>query len=89
MDYWQAFYLFSVLIVGVFWFYALLRYAKKPLFLQRSALMIPLFILAHLLTGIISEVRQMLPLGFIIIPMALYYLFPPGEQDRESAARLL
>ena len=84
-SYWQAYYLFIVLIFGVFWLYALLKYAKKPLFLQRAGLMIPLFILAHFVTGITTEARQMLPLSFLVIPMALYTLFPPGDQDGESA----
>jgi hypothetical protein len=61
---------------GVLWVYALLRYERKPLFLRRAFLMIPFFIAAHVVTGIITEVRQMLPLGFIVIPMALYYIYP-------------
>jgi hypothetical protein len=61
---------------GVLWVYALLRYKSKPLFLRRAFLMIPFFIAAHVVTGIITEVRQMLPLGFIVIPMALYYIYP-------------
>jgi hypothetical protein len=84
-SYWQAYYLFIVFVFGAFWLYAVLKYAKKPLFLQRAALMIPAFVLAHFVTGITTEVRQMLPLSFIIIPMALYYMFPPGDQDPGSA----
>lgn len=84
-DYWKASYLHIFFIFGAFLLYALLKYRRKPIFLQRAALMIPLFILAHLITGIIDEVRQMLPLGFIIIPMALFFVFPLREQDRELA----
>ena len=82
-DFYRANYLFIFFIFGVFWFYALMDYKTKPLFLRRAALMVPFFIIAHLVTGIIAEVRQMLPLGFIIIPMALFYLFP---QDKKQAA---
>jgi hypothetical protein len=79
IDYWAASYFYIFFIFGVFWLYAFLEYTKKPLFLRRTALMIPLFILAHLLTSIISEVRLMLPLSFVIIPMAFFYLFPETE----------
>jgi hypothetical protein len=84
LDYWAASYFYFLFIFGAFWLYAFLRYSKKPLFLQRAALMIPLFIFAHLLTGIFHEVRQMLPLSFIIIPMALFYLFPEARPHSDE-----
>lgn len=52
---------------------AILKFKDKPKFLQRSLLTAPFFILPHLFTGIIAETRQMIPMGFIIIPAALYY----------------
>ena len=61
---------------GILWVYALLQYQRKPLFLRRAFLMIPFFLAAHVVTGILTEVRQMLPLGYIVIPMALYYIYP-------------
>lgn len=80
LDYSQASYLYIFFIFGAFWVYAFLKYSNKPLFLRRAALMIPFFIFAHLLTGRIHEVRQMLPLSFIIIPMAFFYLFPTSRE---------
>jgi len=68
-------YLYIFIIFNVFWVYAFIKYKDLPLFLRRAALMIPFFIIAHMLTGIIMEVRQMIPLSFIIIPMALFFLF--------------
>ena len=32
---------------------------------------LPFFLIPHFLTGVIYEVRQMIPLAFMIIPMAL------------------
>ncbi len=75
-DSYRAFFLYIFLIFNIFWIYTFIRYKDKPLFLKRASLMIPLFVVAHLITGIISEVRQMLPLSFIIIPMTLFYIFP-------------
>src|SRR5215204_6733821 len=71
MGYWGFFFIF-----GILWVYAFLQYERKPLFLKRASLIIPFFIVAHLLTGIIFETRQMLPLSFVVIPMALFYIFP-------------
>src|SRR5215204_4239322 len=72
---------------GVLWIYALLRYERKPLFLRRAFLMIPFFIAAHVVTGILTEVRQMLPLSFILIPMALYYIYPDDSRDSPPEIR--
>ena len=79
IDWWRAEYLYVFLIFGAFWFYAFCRWNQAPLFLKRASLMIPLFITCHMLTGIIREARQMLPLSFIVIPLALCYLFPRDE----------
>ena len=72
---------------GVLWVYALLQYKSKPLFLQRAFLITPFFIAAHLVAGIITEVRLMLPLGFIVIPMALFYIYPDVSQTLSSETR--
>ncbi len=79
LEYWKAEYLYIFFIFGAFWVYAVLKYSRKPPFLQRAALVTPIFILIHFLTGITKEVRQMLPLSFLIIPMALFYLFPANS----------
>lgn len=76
LEYFKAEYLFIIFIFGVFWLLAFRHFSQKPLFLKRAWLVIPVFITIHFLTGITKEVRQMLPLSFIIIPMALFYLFP-------------
>ena len=86
LDYWRMDYLFIFFIFNVLWIYAFLKFKNKPLFLRRVSLIVPIFIGIHMLTGIIAEVRQMIPLSFIIIPMALFYLFPSlSNQDRTIA----
>lgn len=54
-----------------YWFLPLLFILVLPKFLQRSYLSLPFFILPHLITGIIEETRQMVPLVFIIVPSCL------------------
>ncbi|MFH1453785.1 MAG: hypothetical protein ABIH00_07380 [Armatimonadota bacterium] len=79
LHFYKYIYFFIFLIFGFFWVYAFMRYKEKPLFLRRVGLIIPLFIIIHMLTGVIFEVRQMLPLSFLIIPMAFFYIFPSKE----------
>ena len=78
-------YWFMFFIFGAFWVYAIVSYRRQPLFLQRAFLMVPLFIAAHLITGIISEVRQMLPLSGVLIPMGLFAVFPGEGRDITTA----
>lgn len=33
-----------------------------------------LFIAAHMITGVIAESRQMLPMAFIVLPMAMVFV---------------
>ena len=77
--YWYVFFIF-----GAFWVYAIISYRRQPRFLQRAFLMVPFFVGAHLITGIISEVRQMLPLSGVLIPMGLFAVFPTEARDPSS-----
>jgi hypothetical protein len=79
--YWRAVYLYIFFIFGIMWIFTYLKFKDKPLFLCRASLMVPLFIICHLLTGKIDEVRQMLPLAFIIVPMAMFYMFPELKNE--------
>lgn len=72
----RAVYLYPLFLFGLLWIYGFLHFKSKPLFLRRASLIIPFFIAGHMLTGNIYEARQMLPLGFILIPLALWNLFP-------------
>lgn len=72
-------YLYPFLIFTVFWFLAAFGYPKSPRFLRCAFWIVPFYLAAHLITGVITESRQMIPLAFILIPMALFYLFPKME----------
>jgi hypothetical protein len=45
--------------------------------------MVPLFLLAHFITGKIEESRQMIPLGYILIPMGLSFVFSKEYDKRD------
>jgi hypothetical protein len=66
--------IFPFVIFSIFWLYAILGYPKSPRFLRSVFWIIPFFLAGNMITGIISESRQMIPLAFIIIPMSLFFI---------------
>jgi hypothetical protein len=85
-------YVYFIVFFGVIGVYAFLRYSEKPFFLRRAAWIIPPFIVAHLITGKIRESRQMIPLAFILIPMAMFFMLKPAADRppwRRRVAKLL
>jgi len=82
-DLFKSYYLFFILLFSIFWLYALLGYRTSGLFLQRALWMVPLFLLAHFITGKIEESRQMIPLGYILIPMGLSFVLSKKFENNE------
>ena len=74
-------YIYLFAIFSVFWLLPLIGFKRSPRFLQRMFWVTPFFLGAHMITGIIYEARQMIPLGFILIPMALFLIFPKTEVE--------
>lgn len=79
LDYPRAAYLSIFFIFHVLWVLAFLRLSEKPRFVRATLVLIPAFIVPHLYTGIIYEVRQMVPLGFVVIPAAFFWIFREAE----------
>lgn len=75
LDYYRAAYLSMFFIFNVLWMFAFLRMSEKPRFVRATLLLIPAFVIPHFLTGIILEVRQMVPLAFVVIPAAFFWMF--------------
>ncbi len=73
-------YLYPFLIFSIFWIYAVVGYRKSPRFLKSMFWLIPLFVAGNMITGVITESRQMIPLGFILIPISLFLIFPKETQ---------
>jgi len=74
-------YIYPFLIFSVLWIYAAIGYRRSPHFLKSMFWLIPLFVAGNMITGIITESRQMIPLGFILIPMSLFLIFPKEAQQ--------
>lgn len=75
-----------ILLYHILWVLAFLKMSKKPRFLQRALWAVPLFIIPHMITGIITETRQMLPLAYIIFPSALMYLFDLDVKQNDTTS---
>ena len=62
------------------------RFERQPRYFRRISVIVPVFVAAHMITGIIMETRQMIPLAFIVIPMSLITMFPDEVvRDAERA----
>jgi hypothetical protein len=85
LDYWRDDYLLFLFLYGPLWVFAYLRWARKPRFVRATLLMAPLFVVAHLITGIIAEPRQMVPLAYVLIPAGFFWLFP-GDAVASTAS---
>jgi len=75
----QGIYIYPFLAFSIFWFLAFLGLSKSPRFLKSVFWIVPFFIAAHMITGVIREARQMVPLGYILIPMALFFMIPEAR----------
>jgi len=54
----RAAYLSMFFIFNVLWIFALLRLSDKPRYVRATLIRVPAFVIPHMLTGIIYEVRQ-------------------------------
>jgi hypothetical protein len=62
-----------------------LGWRRRPEFLRRTALMVPLFVVPYLMYGTVREARYYLPVLAVLIPMALFYLLEITREDPLSA----
>lgn len=65
---------YPLLFLNIFWFLPFINFKRVPHFLKRCITGIPLFIIPHLVIGIISETRLMIPLCFILIPASMVHV---------------
>lgn len=65
----------AALMFGVFWVFAAAGFRRAPGFVKRTALLVPLYLSAVALWGIWPEVRLLMPLYAIVIPLGLSFLY--------------
>ena len=81
---WLAAFNITVLL-GVFWLFALLGVPRAPAFVRRSALVIPAYLAVVAIWGIWWEVRLLMPIYPMLLPLALSYLFEPRPEPQLTA----
>lgn len=65
----------NLLFFGAFWIYVALGFRRAPAFLRRASLIIPLYAALLCVIGLWYEIRYLLTLYPILIPMGMSYLF--------------
>jgi len=78
-------YIYLFLVYSIFWLLGAIGWFKSPFFFRRVFWITPFFLAANLITGKINESRQMIPLGFILIPMALFIMVPEAADAAKKA----
>jgi hypothetical protein len=64
--------------LGVMWIFAIIGFRRAPAFVQRAAIVIPAYAGAVAVWGLWWEVRLLLPLLPLVLPLALSALFAPA-----------
>jgi hypothetical protein len=64
-----------VLLLGALWIYAAMGVSRAPWFVRRTALVFPVYLVTILVWGMWLEVRLLLPMYPVLLPLALSYLF--------------
>jgi hypothetical protein len=70
-----------LLFLGGFWVFAIFGFKRAPVFVQRSARVVPAYLAAVSVWGLWWEVRLLMPLYSIVLPLALSWLFEPHKSD--------
>ena len=73
-----------ILFFGTFWMLALRKVKALPVFLQRTLISIPFFLIPNLIVGVITETRLLLPLAFFVLPAALWTWMPEERAPDEE-----
>jgi hypothetical protein len=63
------------LIFGAFWVFAALGFRRSPAFVKRTVLLAPAYLVAIALWGVWYEVRLLMPLYAIVVPLGLSFLY--------------
>lgn len=69
------------LFLGGFWLFTFLGYKYAPGFIQRTALIVPFYLLLVIIWGAWREVRLFMPLYPVLVPLGLSFLFQQDLKD--------
>jgi hypothetical protein len=63
------------LFLGVFWVFTIIGFRYAPTFIKRLAVIIPLYLIVVLIWGVWYEVRLLMPLYPILVPLGLSFIY--------------
>lgn len=68
------------LFLGGLWAFAVLGFRYAPVFIKRVALIVPLYLVTVMVWGVWKEVRLLMPLYPVIVPLGLSFLYPQRQE---------
>lgn len=77
------------LFLGALWVFAALGFRSAPALVQRLAALVPLYLATVLVWGIWSEVRLLMPLYPLLVPLGLAYVYPARPPSTQSEGEIL
>ena len=81
---WRA-YVDALGVLNVAFWGGWLGWSRRPLFLRRLALVVPLFLIPYLMYGTVREARYYLPVLAVLIPLSLFYLLEASGAEEPIA----
>lgn len=69
------------LFLGGLWVFALLGFRHAPSFIKRVALIVPPYLITVAAWGVWYEVRLLMPLYAVLVPLGLSFLYPQEGKD--------
>jgi len=73
---------YNILFLGFFWIFVILGFKKAPAFIKRASIVAPLYVLTLLIFGNWYEVRTLMTLYPILIPLGLSYFCPKTNIEK-------
>jgi hypothetical protein len=70
----ETFVLNGTMLFGVFWIFALFGWKSAPIFVRRTAMLVPIYVVPVIVWGVWHEVRLLLPLAPIVLTLGLSFL---------------
>ena len=64
------------LFFGIFWLYVVLGFRRAPAFIRRASLFVPFYAALLFVIGLWYEIRYLMTLLPVFIPLGLSYLYP-------------
>ena len=75
------------LFLGGFWVFAVFGFRYAPAFIRRVALIIPAYLVTVMLWGVWYEVRLLMPLYPVLLPLGLSFVFRQGMTTMSPAIK--